>query len=256
MSQGKTRWLTIGGLIAGLCSQIVAQQPTAMEAASLNSIIDAMQRVQSGGRPPLPYVLIREYQLSSANRSGSSSHVVAEVDFMPPSSKNYKIQKFSGSDRGEQVVRRLLDREVEATSDGVNDKTALNRDNYDFTYMGETILDGQACYVLGLKPTRRDNELISGQAWVDKSSFRVLRIEGDLVKSPSWWLKKVHVKLNFADLRGNWLQTNMEAMADVRILGRHILTSRLLDYRAPGTVASVHSDIPGWNSRAARLKAK
>jgi hypothetical protein len=66
----------------------------------------------------------------------------------------------------------------------------------------------------------------------------------------------VHVKLNFADLRGNWLQTNMEAMADVRIVGRHILTSRLLDYRAPGTVASAHSDIPGWNSRAAILTVK
>ena len=149
-----------------------------------------------------------------------------------------------------------LDHEVEATSDGVNTKAALNRDNYAFTYLGETILDGQACYVLGLEPTRRDNELISGQAWVDKSSFRVFRIEGDLAKSPSWWLKKVHVTLKFADFRGNWLQTNMEAVADVRILGRHTLNSRVLDYRAPDTVASAHTYIPGRNSRAGRLKAK
>jgi hypothetical protein len=253
--QGKARWLTIAGLIAGLCSLSVAQQPTATGAASLDSVVDAMQRV-AGGRPPIPYVLLREYQLSSANRPGSTSNVIAEVAFMPPSRKNYQIQKSSGNDRGEQVVRRLLDHEVEVTS-GVNDKSALNRNNYDFSYMGETILDGQACYVLGLRPTRRDSELISGQAWVDKSSFRVLRIEGDLAKSPSWWLKKVHVKLKFADLRGNWLQTNMEAVAEVRIVGPHTLTSRLLDYRAPDTIASAHSDMPGnWTSRSATLKAK
>ena len=129
--------------------------------------------------------------------------MVAEVDFMPPSTKSYTIQKSSGNDRAEQVVRRLLDHEVEATSDGVNTKTALNRDNYTFTYLDETILDGQACHVLRLNPTRRDNELISGQAWVDKSSFRVFRIEGDLAKSPSWWLKTVHVTLKFADFEGN-----------------------------------------------------
>ena len=248
------RWITIGALIAALCSMIAAQQQTTAQSASLDYVVDAMQRVQASGRPLLPYVLIREYQLSGANKP--SSNVVAQVDFMPPSSKNYRIQKSSGNNRGEQVVRRLLDHEVQATSDVVNSKTALSRDNYEFTSMGETSLDGQACYVLGLMPKRKDNELISGQAWVDKSSYRVLRIEGDLVKSPSWWLKKVHIKLNFADLSGNWLQTNMEAVADVRIVGRHTLTSKLLDYRAADTVASARPNAHGWNSRATRLTTK
>lgn len=249
------RWISIGALIAALCSLIAAQQQqTSPQSVSLDSIIDAMQKVQSAGHPLLPYVLTREYQLSGANKP--SSNVVAQVDFMPPSSKNYRIQKSSGNDRGEQVVRRLLDHEVASTSEVVNPKTALSRDNYEFTSMGETSLDGQACYVLSLKPKRKDNELISGQAWVDKSSYRVLRIEGDLVKSPSWWLKKVHINLNFADLNGNWLQTNMEAVADVRIVGRHTLTARLLDYRAADTVASAHPGVPSWNSRAARLTSK
>jgi hypothetical protein len=52
------------------------------------------------------------------------------------------------------------------------------------------------------------------------------------------------MKLVFAELEGTWLQTSMEAVADVRIVGPHTLTSRILDYRGEGEVASttpVHS---------------
>ena len=114
----------------------------------------------------------------------------------------------------------------------------MTSDNYDFTYIGETVLDGQPCYLLGLKPKRKEKDLISGQAWVDKNSFLVRHIEGEIAKTPSWWLKRVRVKLAFADLEGTWLQTSMEAVADVRILGLHTLISRILDYRSTDVVAS------------------
>jgi len=211
-----------------------------------------MEKAQSGVRPQISYVVIREYRLSGPN----SSDVVAQVGFRPPSSKDYKIQKSSGSKRGEQVVRRILEHEVEATSSSTSAKTALNKDNYEFTYLGETILNGQACYLLGLKPKRKDKDLISGQVWVDKSSFFVLQTEGELVKSPSWWLRNVHVKITFADVNGTWVQTNMEAVADVRIAGVHTLTSRLLDYRTADIVASVGTGMRRQSSRTVSLEIK
>jgi hypothetical protein len=117
----------------------------------------------------------------------------------------------------------------------------LNRDNYDFDYIGEAILGGQSCYVLALKPKRKEKELIAGQAWVDQHSFLVRHIEGELAKSPSWWLNKVRVKLGFEDRGGTWLQTEMEAVADVRIVGPHTLRSRILDYRTADQVASIQT---------------
>jgi hypothetical protein len=91
---------------------------------------------------------------------------------------------------------------------------------------------------VGLKPKRKETNLISGQAWIDQHSFLVRQIEGDIAKTPSWWLKKVRVKLTFADMDGNWLQDNLEAVADVRIFGTHTLMSRILDYRGADEVAS------------------
>jgi len=92
--------------------------------------------------------------------------------------------------------------------------------------------------LLELKPRRREPDLIWGQLWIDEHSFLVRHIEGELAKSPSWWLRKIQVKLTFAELDGTWLQTGMEAVADVRIVGTHTLTSRVLDYRAAGEVAT------------------
>jgi hypothetical protein len=246
------RWIICGSLAMICCSFIMAQSsgPT-----PLNSIVDAMERAQSRVRPQLAYRVVREYRLSGANRSGDS-YVVAQVDVRSPSRREYKIQTSSGNNRGQQVVRRILDHEVEVNSGSQNAEVALDRANYDFSDMGEGILDGQDCYLLGLHPKRKDKGLIAGQAWVEKSSFVVRQIEGYLAKTPSWWLKTVHVKLTFADVQGTWLQTSMEAVADVRIAGPHTLTSRILDFRHAVEIALVETRILLPNSHKGRPGAK
>jgi hypothetical protein len=136
--------------------------------------------------------------------------------------------------------------EVAATSKDNKASSAISSDNYAFNYIGEATLDGQSCYVLGLKPKRTENDLISGEVWIDKHSFLIRQIQGEVEKMPSWWLTKVRIKLVFADLEGVWVQTSMEATADVRIVGAHTLTSRILDYRREEEVAA--TPLPGGSN--------
>jgi len=231
-----TRWLFTGISITLLCCGAVAQGNPYAASVPLNRIVDALEETQAGIRPAVSYQIVREYRLSGLADSRSDSEVVAELDFRPPATKDYRIQKSSGSGRGLQVVRRLLDHEV-ATANNAG-RSALTRDNYDFSYIGHTSLDGRTCYILGLKPKRTEADLITGQIWVDEHSFVVRHIEGELAKSPSWWLKRVSVKLTFSEVGGAWLETEMEATADVRIVGPHTLTSRTLDYRPANDLAS------------------
>jgi hypothetical protein len=228
-------WLTTGASIALFCGLAVAQGTTHSGTMPLNLIVEGLEKTQA---TQLSYHVIREYRLFGTNDSKANSDVVAEVNFKPPARTDYRIQKASGSNRGQQVVRAVLDHEVEAMSTGNQARIALNRNNYDFTYIGETVLDGQPCYLLRLKPKRKEKELISGEAWVDKHSFLVRQVAGEVAKIPSWWLRSVHVKLVFAELEGTWLQTSMEAVADVRIFGPHTLTSHILDYQVESEVAS------------------
>ena len=230
------RLLIISTFVTLLCCSAVAQGNSYAETVPLKRIVDGLEQTQAGVRSPVPYQIVREYRLSGSKDSRSDSEVVAEVDFKPPNTKDYTIEKSSGSGRGLQVVRRLLDHEVAAAIN--QGRTGLTRENYDFSYRGQTTLDGQLCYILELTPKRKEADLIKGQVWVDDHSFVVHRIEGELAKSPSWWLSRVGVKLTFSEMGGAWLQTGMEATADVRIAGRHTLTSRILDYRPATDFAS------------------
>ena len=233
------KWVVNGALIALLCSRAVAQETVQSGSMPLHGIIQSMQEAQLATLPKASYQIIREYRLFGATNSKANSEVVAEVNFRPPAFKDYRIQKSSGSSRGRQLVRQVLDHEVEATAN--KSSSAISTDNYGFDYIGETVLDGQACYILALKPKRKETDLISGQVWIDKHSFFVRQIEGELEKSPSWWLKQVRIKVLFADFQGGWVQTKMEAKADVRIVGTHTLTSRIVDYRREDQVAATQS---------------
>jgi hypothetical protein len=209
-----------------------------------------MEAAQAQARQQNAYQLVRQYRLSGAKNADANSVVVAQLDFVPPGEHSYTIEKASGSSRGEQVVRRILDQETRANEHQLR-AAAVTRDNYDFSYLGEAAIDGRPCYRLGLEPKRKEKDLVVGEALVDQRTLQVRRIEGDMAKTPSWWLKKVHVTMAFKDVRGAWLQTNMQAVADVRIFGPHTLSSELIDYR-PADVVAMRTAQPKTRGRRVR----
>ncbi len=237
----------MGVLCAALCSFAAGQDKSLHNNESgtvagdpkLASIVSQVEAAQAENRTKVPYQIIRKYRVFPSSNPNAASEVVAEVDFRPPNTKNYVIQARSGSSHAEEAVRRILDREVEASAQGRPIPTAsMLRDNYDVTYLGEDLVEGHSCFLLGLAPKRKDKNLISGRGWVDERLFLIRQIDGDLVKTPSWWVKKVHMRLVFDDVGGTWLQTSTKAEADVRVFGNQTLTSGIVEYRSPGVVAT------------------
>jgi Outer membrane lipoprotein-sorting protein len=240
--QGQGLLPKVGLTVAALCMIAFAQGQNGENTAvqlDFAAVILRMEQGQRDGKPQVPYQVIRRYQLSESNSSNVSSNIVAEVEYSPPDRETYVIQEHRGSGRGEQVVRRILDHESAMAAAGPASRSAtlLTRDNYTFTNLGESQLDGADFYLLGLAPKRKEKELIAGRAWVDKRTFLIRRIEGEMAKSPSWLLKKVYVRLDFSEVSGLWLQTSMEATADVRLAGRQTLQAQTLDCRRPTVVA-------------------
>jgi len=231
-----------------LCLTALAQDDFRQHSqAPLNfaGVVQKVEEMQRNARPPeTSYQVVREYRFYGNKSEQCTSDVLAEIQYVPPGSETYAIQKRTGSARGEQVVRTILEHEVVLATGGPESHLAalLTRDNYDFTDLGHSVLDGRSYYLLGLTPKRKQKQLIIGRAWVDQSSFRVRRIEGQLSKTPSWLLKNVYVKLDFAERSGNSVQSAMEATADVRFIGTQILRAQMLDYRPTNAVAG---NIPG-----------
>ena len=119
-----------------------------------------MERAQTEVRPQTPYQVIREYRLFGAKSTRANAEVVAQIDFKPPTNREYSIQKWSGSTRGKQVVQRVLDRETASNSNQA--PTALSSDNYDFLLVGETVFDGRPLLCFRTEPQEERERLDFG----------------------------------------------------------------------------------------------
>lgn len=180
------------------------------------------------------YSVTREYKVFGADAIKPRTDVVAEVNFLPPNVKSYGIQQSTGG-MGEKVIRHILDHEVDATRDPRT--MMVNAQNYDFDFAGNDTIGGNSCYKLRITPKHERKELLRATIWVDKDSYRIVRLEGEPVKSPSFWVKDVHLVLEFGEVAGMWLQTDTQAMAHLRFGGEYKITSEDLNYDVSRAVA-------------------
>jgi outer membrane lipoprotein-sorting protein len=203
----------------------------------LNIILSRMEQAQVESHAHMsPYSVTREYKFFGDDRQHAKSQVLAKVDFAPPDEKNYTIEQSSGSGQGEKITRKVLDHEKQMTK-GASSSGVLNRENYDFALLRCEPINGRRAYVLQLLPKRNEKNLIKGLAWVDAETFHPLKVEGEPMKSPSWWVKSVKYSFTFGPVADMWLQTGMQADANVRLLGRHTMVARDVNYQLPSQVA-------------------
>ncbi len=202
----------------------------------VNSIVARMQQASAENHAHFrPYTVTRDYRFYGHDPDHPSSEVVAEITFLPPSTKTFAIKQASGSSRGVKVVRDIL--EGESKNAPHAERSALAPDNYEFRYLDTESLDGHPCYVLQLVPRRRETDLVSGRVWIDAQTYLPRQVSGDLSKTPSWWLKTVHITMNFGEVSGMWLQTETKALAEVRLFGEHVLEAHALNFQTAQTLA-------------------
>ena len=168
-----------------------------------------------------PYEVTREYKVFRADDKQPTSEVMAQINFVPPDIKTYKITQTRGNSRGEKMVRELLNRETESSKKGRGSE--ISRTNYDFVFLRQENCGVVPEYVLRIVPKRKDKFLLRGWIWVDASTFRIRRIEGVPARSPSFWIKDIHITLQFAQLGGMWVPISFDAIATVRLLGQYSL---------------------------------
>ena len=108
--------------------------------------------------------------------------------------------------------------------------TDISQDNYDFRFIRQQDVSNHRCYVLELLPRRKGKNLLRGEIWVDVNTYLIHRVEGQPVKSSSWWLKDVRIVLLFGYVGGMWMQTSSESTANVRIVGQYKMISQAVSY--------------------------
>jgi len=184
----------------------------------LRHIEDAQHQNPGQSRP---YAVTREYKVFRGNDRRPTSEVVAQIDFVPPDVKTYKIVQTSGNSLGAKIVRELLSSETSSTRK--EHSTEISRANYDFVFLRQQNFGHVPEYIFSISPKRKDKYLLRGQIWVDANSFRIRQIEGVPARSPSFWLKDLHITLQYGELGGVWVPVTYGAIAEIRILGKFTL---------------------------------
>ena len=216
-------WLSGLVFLATLASASQAVPSTVeIESPDLNLILQRLEDIQhQDPAQSRPYELTREYKVFHGLNKQPTAEIMAQINFLPPDTKTYKIIQARGQSRGEKMVRELLDRETESAKKGPSSQ--INRTNYDFVLLRQENFGDVPEYVLGILPKRKDKSLLRGQIWVDAKTLRIRRIEGVRAKSPSFWLKNIHITLQFAQVGGMWVPVTFDAVATVRLLGEYTL---------------------------------
>jgi hypothetical protein len=212
--------------------QVAATAP----APDLATLIQRLTQAELENRARArPYSLTREYKVFGADGERPRTDVVATVNFLPPNMKSYDIAQSTGG-IGEKVIRHILDREIDAARDPT--AMLITEQNYDFSFAGEDVVAGRPVYRLNITPKHPRKDLLKATIWVDKDSYRILRIEGDPVRSPSFWVRDIHLILEFGEVEGMWMQTEVHALARMRFGGEYQVTSQNLNYDVARAVAA------------------
>jgi len=188
---------------------IAAQQPAA------SSIIDRV--VARSDPPPRQYRALRRLEAQS-DKLGGSAWIEAWTDVVPDTGFRYQIVAEGGSGfvRG-KVLRPWLDNEKKMWTAGDPERAALTHQNYAFADKGLTP-DGLAW--LAVKSRRKDLLLVDGSVYVNADDGELVRIEGRLSKTPSFWTRRVEVVRHYRRINGVHVPVAIESIANVLIAGR------------------------------------
>lgn len=121
------------------------------------------------------------------------------------------------------VLVRLLQTEVDHVVKQQNADTAINEKNYKFSHKSVEMVGDRMVYVYHVKPRKKRVGLFKGRIFIDAYKGTLVRAEGQMVKSPSLFIKKVEFVQDYADIDGFTLPTHLRSVASVRIIGRTIV---------------------------------
>jgi hypothetical protein len=155
-----------------------------------------------------------------ASGTGQQGWLDVQTEFRVGSGLSYAVTAEGGSGYiRSRVLRSLLDEERNLIARGRSARVAISSENYRFSPEG---LDDEGLAIVGIQPRRKDRSLIAGRMFLTPEGSLV-RVEGRLVKNPSFWVTRAHLVRSYRQINGVLMPVSLETTADLRLLGSSAL---------------------------------
>jgi hypothetical protein len=129
------------------------------------------------------------------------------------------------------VISRLLQSEVDYVHNQRRNLTAINKTNYKVSYKMTSLLEGRSVHIYNLKPRKKRFGLFKGRMFLDAYTGELVRSEGEVVKSPSIFVKKIEFVQNYVQVEGITFLAHGRSVAKTRLIGRVVFDIHNHDYR-------------------------
>ncbi len=129
------------------------------------------------------------------------------------------------------VITRLLQSEVDHVKQDDPALTAISNANYKFSYRGPRSLNGREVHVFNVKPRKKRVGLFKGKIFVDAYTGSLVRVEGSVVKSPSFFVKKIEFVQDYTDVGNFTFPAHIHSDAIARVIGRTVVDIYHRDYQ-------------------------
>ena len=161
-----------------------------------------------------PYRATRRLEAENGNRQG---WLEAVTEFSPEAGFRYQITAAGGSIyiRG-KVLTAVLEGERDVIAQGETARSALARANYTFQPNG---INEEGLANVLLAPRRKERVLLSGMMFLRPDDGDLVRLQGRLAKSPSFWVTNVDVIRTYERIAGAVVPVALVSTAQVRLLG-------------------------------------
>jgi hypothetical protein len=194
---------------------LIAMVATANARATVpNAADDSIRQFLAQDDTQRPYRAVRQLEAENGNRKG---WLEALTEYSPAAGFQYRISAEGGSEyiRG-QVLKAILDGERDVIARGETSRSALSPANYTFQANG---VDAEGLAKIAVSPRRSESALLSGTMFLNPTGGDLVRLEGRLAKSPSFWIKNVDIVRIYERIHGVVVPVALETKAQVRFHG-------------------------------------
>ncbi len=140
--------------------------------------------------------------------------------YVAPRTLTFKPIRYTGDSFVKtNVIARILQSEVDYVTKGDSAQTALTPANYKFSYKGDRELNGKDVHAFQVKPRQKRAGLFKGYIYLDTVSGSLVRSEGSIVKSPSFFIRNIQFVQDYTDVAGYTLPVQLHTTAKARFVG-------------------------------------
>jgi hypothetical protein len=200
-----------GRILAGLLALVMAPNVRATAPETADHCIRRFLE-QDDAQPR--YRAVRRLEAENGSRRG---WLEAATEYIPPAVFRYQVISEGGSGFiRDKILRGVLDAERNAIAQGDTGRSSIALENYEFEPSG---VDPDGLARVLLSPRRKDRFLVAGAMFLQPVEGALVRVQGRLAKSPSFWVKNVDIVRSYQRFGGSDLPIALESTADLRLFG-------------------------------------